>query len=62
MTAPAESGPVRGPDDHWFYCGQAPTGYRADFNSSHGYWENLFLSVAGEIQTHGGMTLTERIN
>ena len=30
----------------WFYCGQAPTGYgayRTDFNSSHAYFENLFL-------------------
>ena len=35
-----------GPDEKWFYCGQAPTGYdayRADFNSSHAYFENLFL-------------------
>ncbi len=35
-----------GPTDLWFYCGQAPSGYgayRADFNSSHAYWENLFL-------------------
>ncbi|HEV7518556.1 MAG TPA: hypothetical protein VGR07_19855, partial [Thermoanaerobaculia bacterium] len=35
-----------GPNDHWFYCGQAPAGYggyRSDFNSSHAYWENLFL-------------------
>lgn len=34
------------PDDSWFYCGQAPTGYgayRADFNSSHAYFDNLFL-------------------
>jgi hypothetical protein len=34
------------PDDPWFYCGQAPTGYgayRTDFNSSHAYFENLFL-------------------
>jgi hypothetical protein len=34
------------PDDPWFYCGQAPAGYsayRADFNSSHAYFENLFL-------------------
>ncbi|MES1245114.1 MAG: hypothetical protein ABUT39_26150 [Acidobacteriota bacterium] len=34
------------PDDPWFYCGQAPTGYgayRADFNSSHAYFDNLFL-------------------
>jgi hypothetical protein len=35
-----------GPDEKWFYCGQAPAGYggyRIDFNSSHGYFENLFL-------------------
>ncbi|HKI04902.1 MAG TPA: hypothetical protein VKK31_23180 [Thermoanaerobaculia bacterium] len=35
-----------GPGEKWFYCGQAPTGYgayRADFNSSHAYFENLFL-------------------
>ena len=35
-----------GPEEKWFYCGQAPTGYgayRADFNSSHAYFENLFL-------------------
>ena len=34
------------PDDPWFYCGQAPAGYgayRSDFNSSHAYFENLFL-------------------
>ena len=34
------------PTDRWFYCGQAPSGYgayRTDFNSSHAYWENLFL-------------------
>jgi hypothetical protein len=34
------------PAERWFYCGQAPTGYgayRADFNSSHAYFENLFL-------------------
>ncbi len=34
------------PTDSWFYCGQAPTGYgayRTDFNSSHAYFENLFL-------------------
>jgi fibronectin type III domain protein len=34
------------PTDLWFYCGQAPSGYgayRTDFNSSHAYWENLFL-------------------
>ena len=35
-----------GPEEKWFYCGQAPTGYgayRTDFNSSHAYFENLFL-------------------
>ncbi|MFL6199435.1 MAG: fibronectin type III domain-containing protein [Thermoanaerobaculia bacterium] len=35
-----------GPAEKWFYCGQAPAGYggyRADFNSSHAYWENLYL-------------------
>jgi hypothetical protein len=35
-----------GPEESWFYCGQAPTGYgayRTDFNSSHAYFENLFL-------------------
>ena len=34
------------PEERWFYCGQAPTGYgayRTDFNSSHAYFENLFL-------------------
>lgn len=32
------------PTEKWFYCGQSPAGYggyRADFNSSHAYWENL---------------------
>lgn len=32
------------PADGWFYCGQAPAGYggyRADFNSSHAYFDNL---------------------
>ncbi len=35
-----------GPEAKWFYCGQAPMGYgayREDFNSSHAYFENLFL-------------------
>jgi hypothetical protein len=35
-----------GPNDADFYCGQAPAGYggyRADFNSSHAYFDNLFL-------------------
>jgi hypothetical protein len=34
------------PDDGWFYCGQSPTGYgsyRDDFNSSHAYFDNLYL-------------------
>ncbi len=34
------------PGDPTFYCGQAPAGYggfRADFNSSHQYFENLIL-------------------
>lgn len=34
------------PGATWFYCGQAPAGYggyRADFNSSHAYFENLFF-------------------
>jgi hypothetical protein len=34
------------PGDPWFYCGQAPAGgggYRANFNSSHGYFDNLVL-------------------
>ena len=32
--------------DGYFYCGQAPAGYggyRLDFNSSHAYFDNLFL-------------------
>ena len=35
-----------GPEAPWFYCGQSPMGYgayREDFNSSHAYFENLFL-------------------
>jgi hypothetical protein len=34
------------PDDPWPYCGQAPAGgggYRANFNSSHAYFEGLVL-------------------
>jgi hypothetical protein len=34
------------PSDPFFYCGQAPAGYggyRADFNSSHAYFDNLQL-------------------
>lgn len=52
------------PDDSWFYCGQAPTGYgayRVDFNSSHAYFDNLFLyywltgdSVVVETLRRGG--------
>jgi hypothetical protein len=33
------------PTEKWFYCGQAPAGYgayRADFNSSHAYLDNMF--------------------
>ncbi|HEX2642940.1 MAG TPA: fibronectin type III domain-containing protein, partial [Thermoanaerobaculia bacterium] len=35
-----------GPTEKWFYCGQSPSGYgayRSDFNSSHAYFDNLFL-------------------
>ncbi|MEA2691688.1 MAG: hypothetical protein QOJ16_1075 [Acidobacteriota bacterium] len=34
------------PEDTWFYLGQTAYGYgafRADFNSSHQYWENLYF-------------------
>ncbi|HSK77913.1 MAG TPA: fibronectin type III domain-containing protein [Thermoanaerobaculia bacterium] len=34
------------PTEKWFYCGQSPSGYgsyRTDFNSSHAYFENLYL-------------------
>jgi hypothetical protein len=34
------------PTERWFYCGQAPAGYggyRADFNSSHAYLDNMYL-------------------
>lgn len=34
------------PGDAYFYCGQAPAGYggyRSDVNSSHAYFDNLFL-------------------
>jgi hypothetical protein len=33
------------PTEKWFYCGQAPAGYgayRADFNSSHAYFDNMY--------------------
>jgi hypothetical protein len=55
------------PDDPWFYCGQAPAGYgayRADFNSSHAYFDNLFLyywltgdSTVVETLLKGGETM-----
>jgi hypothetical protein len=55
------------PGDRWFYCGQAPAGYggyRADFNSSHAYFENLFLyywltgdSTVVATLRHGGETM-----
>ncbi|HWN43617.1 MAG TPA: fibronectin type III domain-containing protein [Thermoanaerobaculia bacterium] len=35
-----------GPGEKWFYCGQSPAGYggyRSDFNSSHAYFETLYL-------------------
>jgi hypothetical protein len=35
-----------GPEEAWFYCGQSPAGYagyRQDFNSSHAYFDNLYL-------------------
>ncbi len=34
------------PGDSYFFCGQSPAGYggyRSDFNSSHAYFDNLFL-------------------
>ncbi len=34
------------PGDTYFYCGQSPAGYggyRVDFNSSHAYFDNLFM-------------------
>ena len=55
------------PDDSWFYCGQAPAGYgayRTDFNSSHAYFDNLFLyywltgdSTVVETVRKGGETM-----
>jgi hypothetical protein len=48
------------PDDAFFYCGQLPTGYgayRADFNSSHGYVENLILNY----WMSGDRTILERL-
>jgi hypothetical protein len=55
------------PTEKWFYCGQAPAGYgayRADFNSSHAYLDNLYLhywltgdSVVLHILQRGGDTM-----
>lgn len=48
------------PADGFFYCGQLPTGYgayRADFNSSHGYVENLILNY----WMSGDRTILERL-
>ena len=49
-----------GPQDEWFYCGQAPTGYgayRTDFNSSHAYFDNLLYYY----RTSGDETVVERL-
>lgn len=53
-----------GPTEKWYYCGQAPAGYgayRADFNSSHAYFDNLYAyywltgdSTVVEILRRGG--------
>jgi hypothetical protein len=53
-----------GPAEKWYYCGQAPAGYgayRADFNSSHAYFDNLYTyywltgdSTVVEILRRGG--------
>jgi hypothetical protein len=48
------------PDDDYFYCGQFPAGYggyRADFNSSHAYVENLILTY----WMSGDRTILERL-
>ena len=55
------------PTERWFYCGQSPAGYggyRLDFNSSHAYFENLYLyywltgdSTVVEIVRRGGETM-----
>ena len=55
------------PGDSWFYCGQAPAGYggyRSDFNSSHAYFDNLYLhywltgdSTVVETLRRGGDTM-----
>jgi hypothetical protein len=59
-----------GPDEKWFYCGQSPAGYgayRGDFNSSHAYFENLFLyywltgdSMVVDILRRGGDSMRRR--
>ncbi|HWM93183.1 MAG TPA: hypothetical protein VN493_20635 [Thermoanaerobaculia bacterium] len=59
------------PGDSWFYCGQAPAGYggyRADFNSSHAYFDNLFLyywltgdSTVVETLRRGGESMRRRM-
>lgn len=55
------------PTEKWFYCGQAPAGYggyRADFNSSHAYFDNLYQyywltgdSVVLHLVQRGGDTM-----
>ncbi|HSF44083.1 MAG TPA: hypothetical protein VLT87_30120 [Thermoanaerobaculia bacterium] len=59
------------PEERWFYCGQAPTGYgayRTDFNSSHAYFENLFLyywltgdSMVVDVVERGGDSMRRLI-
>ena len=48
------------PGDDYFYIGQAPTGYggyRADFNSSHAYFDNLLL----HYWLTGDLTIVETV-
>jgi hypothetical protein len=59
------------PGDPWFYCGQAPAGYgayRADYNSSHAYFDNLFLyywltgdSTVVDMLRRGGESMRRRM-
>jgi hypothetical protein len=59
------------PGDPWFYCGQAPAGYggyRVDFNSSHAYFDNLYLyywltgdSTVVETLRRGGESMRRRM-
>jgi hypothetical protein len=59
------------PTEKWFYCGQAPAGYggyRADFNSSHAYLDNMYLyywltgdSVVLHVLQRGGETMRRRM-